>query len=140
MGRLPTEMTLTTSAVVGSIRETVPSPAFATQTAPPPKAMPVGPVPVPKGMFDPEPEEASIRVTLSSASLATHTAPAPKATDRGRPPTVKGFTSLTVLGLTWESVLDPAFATHTQPAPKATPEGLFPTTPMSPGTFVDGST
>jgi hypothetical protein len=48
-GAFPISIVSTTSRVAGSIRETVPSPSFATQTAPAPTARDVGPWPTRMG-------------------------------------------------------------------------------------------
>ena len=75
-----------TASVAGSIRETVPSWRFATQTAPSPNATLAGPLPT-LIAFTTLPESGSMRTTLPLASLATHSAPAPAAIAVGLAPT-----------------------------------------------------
>ena len=72
--------------VGGSIRETVPSRLFVTQTAPPPVVIPLGPAPTPivctTAHFS-----GSIRETLLPSVFVTQTAPSPTATRVGVAPT-----------------------------------------------------
>src|SRR2546428_4037866 len=74
-------MVATTLFVPGSILETVPSPLFATQTAPAPYAMPTGARPT--GIELTDSVLGSIRDTAPWAVPVTQTAPPPTATPLG---------------------------------------------------------
>jgi hypothetical protein len=83
---LPTVIVCTTWFVVGSMRETVPSRPFATQTAPPPAATPAGPPPtwiVCRTLL----VDGSMREIELSFEFVTQTASGPAATSPGAPPT-----------------------------------------------------
>lgn len=80
-GELPTAIVRRTSFVAGSMRETVPSPEFATQTAP---ATAAGSSPT--RMVSWEYVLGSRRVTESSPRFATQSAPRPYAIPTGRLP------------------------------------------------------
>ena len=75
-------MVATTVSDRGSIRDTVPSTLLATQTAPGPTAIPVGPAPT-RMVAVVAPVAGSIRVTVPSTVSATHT-PAVADGDRAR--------------------------------------------------------
>ena len=66
---------LTTFFVTGSIREMVPSPLFATHTAPPPTVTAEGREPT--SIVAVDPKAGSSRVTVSSPVLVTQSAPSP---------------------------------------------------------------
>ena len=65
-----------TETVPGSMRDTVPSRRFATQTKPPPTAIALGPLPTWIGGRT-VPERAAILVTLFPGPLTTQTNPKP---------------------------------------------------------------
>ena len=85
-GALPTSIVFTSCLVAGSMRDTVPSPAFATQTEPAPTATAAGCLPT--GIWSVAFEPGSILVTMSSLSLVTQAAPCPKAIPVDRRPTL----------------------------------------------------
>ena len=74
-GAFPISIVSTTSYVAGSMRETLFSAVFATQTEPDPTATAVGPRPTSIVLV--EPAAGSIRVTESSDVFATQIAPSP---------------------------------------------------------------
>src|SRR5690348_10724929 len=131
-------MVLTTRRAAGSIFVTVPSPEFATQTAPSPTAMPLGPLPT--GIVACECVVRSIRVTVSSERSATQMAPSPTASPLGYPPTFWYPNALTVVGRMRETVLSREFAIQTFPAPNAIAVGAPPASPVSRTVAVAGST
>src|SRR5687767_6073774 len=122
-------MVATTSPVPGSIRETVASLRFTTQTAPAPAAIALGPSPT--GIVVVEPEVASIRVTTSSPSFATQTTPSAKTIPRGSRPTEVVLTTLIVRGFMRTTALSLRFATQTAPPPTVTALGPEPAKPGS---------
>jgi len=75
-GRPPTLIVVTTRFVLGSIRETVPSALFATQTVPAPTATLAGISPTPIVLMT-RPLTGSRRKTELSAPFVSQTAPAP---------------------------------------------------------------
>ena len=77
----------TTSAVDGSIRTTVSSPEFVTQTKRRPTKIPVGLEPTPIGPPTIAGDARSIRLTVLSLTLATHTSCLPSEIASGRSPT-----------------------------------------------------
>ena len=105
------------------MRETVPSPLFATQTAPSPIAIPLGARPTPIVALM-ERVAGSIRTTVSSIALATQTAPSPTATAVGRLPTVSFCVA--AVGSTRVTVLLTASVTQAASAPNATAVGSSP--------------
>src|SRR5690349_24056718 len=85
IGPLPTWMVCAGRGDAGSMRETVPSSPFATQTEPWPTATPTGPPPtwyVWLGASEP----ALIRATVLASGFVTQVAPSPTATPPGEPP------------------------------------------------------
>src|SRR5438093_1541645 len=106
------------------MRETVPSPLLATQTAPPPIASAVGFVPTGIAAVT-ELASGSIRRTVLSPLSATQTAPGPTTIALGLLPT--GIVVVAPVWSTRVTLPDPPFATQTAPAPTAIALGPLPT-------------
>src|SRR5262245_37237477 len=120
--RPPTLIFRITLPVFRSMRHTVPSPAFATQTAPSPKAIALGASPT--GIDDEELASGSTRDTVSSKLFATHTEPGPTAIARGPRPTLIDSTAMAVCGSIREIVLRSSpLAIQTSPGPTAIADG-----------------
>src|SRR5262245_57219593 len=98
------------SFVVGSIRDTVPSPPCATHTPPCLNAMPIGPRPPQRDRV--AHDIVTTGVTVTSASFVTQTDPPPAAIPRGRLFTLIALTTPSVRGFACETVLSPWFATQ----------------------------
>ena len=108
------------------MRETVPPRLFATHTAPPAAAMPVGPAPT-AIVWVTAAERGSMRETVSSWVFATQTAPSPTAIADGPCPTRIGVaTALAPAGSIRVTVLSIESVTQTLPAPVAIAVGLLP--------------
>jgi hypothetical protein len=119
-------MVATTLFVRGSMRETVPSPLFATQTLPAPYAIPTGARPTVMAVAT-GPVSQAMRETVSLAVLVTHTAPPPTATPLGCKPTVIGATlGLFVEGSMRVTLESSQFAIQTDPNPSAIAAGWVP--------------
>ena len=89
-GAVPTGISSVTSPVPGSIRMTVPSPAFVTHTEPSPIAMPAGDLPTSMFGSVTEPSSRLTRATTPWSGLATHRLPKPIAVAPGRSPSAVG--------------------------------------------------
>ena len=106
------------------MRDTVPSPLFATQAAPAPTATPDGRCPT-RTVSRTAPVSGSIRTTVPSSASVTHTDPGPTATPAGPLPT--GIASAAPLSASIRlTVLPSASATQIAPAPAATALGARP--------------
>ena len=126
-GAAPTGKVPVSIARAGSMRDTVPSRLFVTQTRRCRRRRRSGPLPTRIDLVT-APERGSIRTSVVAAGSVTHTAPPPTAIQRAAAPT-----SIVVHGRArWRgrssrSLRSSAFVTQTAPAPKATPVGVFPT-------------
>ena len=114
LGRLPTGIVSTTSPYSGSIRDTVPSPPFATQTARRQTRCRWAPYPRIGSSSSPRRRRSASRCRPPRSypdGCRAHR-------DAARPrPTEGSLTSLAVRGLMRETVLSPALVTHTDPSP-----------------------
>jgi hypothetical protein len=123
-GLAPTGIVTVTRPLAGSIRETVPSPVFATQTPPAPTAMPSGRRPT--GIVRRTvPVRASMRATASSSESVTHAAPAPSAMSTGPPATGIGLLVPVRGSIRLTTAAGPS-ATHTAVPFEATTRGACP--------------
>jgi hypothetical protein len=113
--------------VSGSIRETLASWLFTTQTDPAPTATAIGASPT--GIVVVELDPVSMRWTTSSPSVATQTTPSAKAMPRGDRPTDTVLTTLSVRGFMRTTAFSTLFATQTAPAPTVTALGPEPAKP-----------
>src|SRR5262245_53395194 len=122
------------------MRETVPSPVFATQTAPAPNATADGSSPT--RIVVVEPESGSIRHTTSSPAQATQIAPSPKASAAGRRATLNVRTgpASNVRGLKRCTVASPRFATQTASRVTSTALGVEPVSAEPAGRTATGRT
>src|SRR5262249_29736675 len=104
----------------------VPSPEFATHTAPPPKSTAIGAWPT--GIVMVEFVAGSMRVTTSSPRQATQTAPAPYAIATGclLTPVALIAPSWKVAGSKRWTVASPEFATQMNPPPTTSAAGAAP--------------
>ena len=137
-GLPPTSIVFTTLPRTGSIRDTVPSRLFATQTLPKPTAMSVGERPTGIVVVT-EFVAGSIRTTAPASRSATHTAPAPTATASAPSPTVIDAITSFVTGSIRTTLLPRASPTHTAPAPTATLVGLLSVSTLAVIAFPPGS-
>ena len=123
----------------GSIRETVPSSPFATQSAPAPYASAVGAVPDAGFGSSPAFVPGSIRETWPRSSSLTQTAPPPTAMPLPTSPVAIVLIRRPLRALSRVTDRSPAFVTQTEPNPAATATGTFPTGIVSTTWFVPGS-
>ena len=125
--------------VFGSIRETVPSPLFATHAAPAPTAIADGPLPT--GIAVEASDAGLMRHTVPSPAFAVQIDPSPYAIALGRDPTLRVATGpvSNVAGLKRQYVESSPFATQTASSAYVIPLGPPPAYPRSATRPLSGS-
>src|SRR5512132_1203188 len=132
-GAPPTSIVPTTFFFAGSIFDTAPAAAFATQTESAPTATAFGSSPT--GIVTTDLESVSIRVTVSSQVDAIQTAPLLAAIPAGSRPTLTGICTgpcSNVSGSNRWTVASPLLDTQIAPSCTITPAGPAPPTSAEP--------